>query len=108
MSLAGFLLFAAFLVLLLYWFDGMSAIESARNAGRHSCQRSGVTFLDETVALDKMRICRSQAGRMRLCRNYRFEFASDGNHRYHGMVEMSGKTVTAVSMEPWRMVDEGY
>jgi hypothetical protein len=86
-----------------YWLDSMRAKEIASMAGKLTCNQSGVDFLDDTVMLHKQSLRRDDAGRMRIYREYRFEFASDGSQRYQGEIIMLGKRVSQVAMEPYRM-----
>jgi hypothetical protein len=86
-----------------YWLDSMRVREIACLAGRRVCEQNGVEFLDETVVLYRQRLRRDDNGRMRVYREYRFEFASDGAWRYQGEIIMLGKQVSQVAMEPYRM-----
>lgn len=85
-----------------YWFEAMRAKELARLAGRRRCEDVGVTFLDDTVVLTRLRLRRDAAGRVALHRGYRFEFASDGGIRYGGEIDLVGGRVTRVEMVPYR------
>lgn len=85
-----------------YWFEAMRAKEYARQAGRRRCDELGVTFLDDTVVLTRLRLRRDTAGRMSLYREYRFEFASDGGVRYGGDIALLGGRVTRLEMAPYR------
>lgn len=85
-----------------YWFDAIRAKEVATAAGRRRCEDVGVTFLDDTVALARLRPCRSPRGHLSLCRQYRFEFASDGGVRYKGEIALQGARITGLEMEPYR------
>jgi hypothetical protein len=84
------------------WFDAMRAKELATGAGRKRCQDAGVIFLDDTVALARLRLCRDGAGRLSVCRRYRFEFASDGGYRYRGEIDLLGRRITRLEIEPYR------
>lgn len=88
-----------------YWFDAMRAKELARDAGRERCTAAGVIFLDDTVVLTRLRLRRDDEGRMKLHRDYRFEFASDGGMRYGGEIALAGGRVTRVEMVAFR--DQG-
>lgn len=85
-----------------YWFEAMSAKELARHAGRRRCDELGVTFLDDSVVLTRLRPRRDAGGRMSLYREYRFEFASDGGVRYGGRIALLGRRVTRLEMAPYR------
>ena len=85
-----------------YWLDGMRTKELATAAGARLCKAHDVYFLDETVVQTRVRLRRNPAGRIVIFREYRFEFTSDGAHRYRGKITFLGKHVTASEMEPYR------
>ncbi len=85
------------------WWDGLGAKEVARNEAKRLCQQSGVQFLDDTVVVKRMRLCRHRSGRLGLYRRFHFEFASDGEQRYPGYVDMLGDSVLASEMSPFRI-----
>ena len=86
-----------------YVWDGMRAKELARIAGRRACERAEVQFLDDSVVREKLRLRRGSSGRIELCRNFAFEFTSDGERRYHGRVTLCGGQITDLYMEPYRV-----
>ncbi len=51
---------------------------------RAACRAQGLLFLDDTVALDRIRLARDGDGRMRLRRVYRFEYSDTGTNRRRG------------------------
>lgn len=85
-----------------YWYGAMRAKELAREAGRGRCRELGVTFLDDTVALVRLRPRRDEDGRVALQREYRFEFTSDGSARYGGEIILLGRDIRRIEMEPYR------
>ncbi len=91
-------MFDFFLVLLLlgalvFWWDSLGAREAARQAGRRICQQNNLQFLDDTVAISRIRLRRDALGRSRIYREYRFEFSHSGDDRSGGMVTLLGKQV---------------
>ncbi len=92
-------------IALLTWYglSGLRAKERARAAGLHACRQAQVDFLDDTVQQQRLRLQRSPDGRLQFCRRYRFEFSSDGSRRYAGRIELCGRVVTGVEMEPFRI-----
>lgn len=86
-----------------YWFDAMRAKERARARGRDACSRSGLIFLDDTVVLTKTRLRRDREGKLRIYREYRFEFTSDGTCRYRGEIILMGRNVQHVTTEAYRI-----
>lgn len=85
-----------------YWYEAMRAKELARAAGRGRCGELGVTFLDDTVALTRLRPRRDEDGRVALQREFRFEFTSDGSARYGGEIILLGRDIRRIEMEPYR------
>jgi len=85
------------------WWDGRGVAEHAIKAARHSCERSGLTFLNDTVAWTKIRLKRNRLGRVQLQRTYFFEFASDMEQRYRGEIIMLGHQVNKISLDAYRV-----
>jgi len=105
MDLIDLLLMLAFAALGWFWFDSLRAIEVARTAGKSACNRSGVQFLDDTVASIALALGRDEMGRTVLRRTYRFEFSDTGDNRLEGRVILLGAKVETVEMEPFRMLE---
>jgi len=103
------MLFSELLILLIvialiwYWLDGARTKEIASHAGRQVCEQANVDFLDETVALKRVRLKRDEEGRVFLNRHYQFEFSSDGSCRYKGNIEVLGKRILASSLDVHRL-----
>ena len=95
------ILVAVFLVWL--WWDGLGAKEAARASCKRVCREHDVLFLDDTVALTRLRLRRDASGNLRIYRRFGFEFTSDGEQRYLGYVEMLGSYVLHTEMEPYRL-----
>ena len=96
-EVAGFLLVAA-----AGWFlwDSLKAREAANAVLRAGCRAQGLLFLDDTVALARLRPVRDEDGRVRLRRTYRFEYSDTGHNRRRGHVTLVGATVEQVDMGP--------
>lgn len=88
-----------------YWFDGLRAREIAVASGARLCQKQDVYFLDDSVALSKLRLRRNRAGQVVFYREYGFEFTSDGAHRYHGKICLMGKQVLSTEMDAYRQTN---
>ena len=86
-----------------FWWDSRGAAERAINAAKHSCERAGVTFLNDTVAWTKIRLKRNRLGRVQLQRTYFFEFASDMQQRYRGEIVMLGHQVNKINLDAYRI-----
>lgn len=97
------LTFLLIIGLLWFWWDSRGVAEKAIQAAKLSCDRVGVTFLNDTVAWKKVRFQRNGQGRLQLQRTYFFEFASDMKQRYQGEVVMLGSVIRKVSMEAYRV-----
>jgi hypothetical protein len=82
------------------WFiwDSLHAREAANAAIRPACQAQGLLFLDDTVALHKLRPVRDDEGRLRIGRVYRFDYSDTGHNRRRGHVTMIGTTVVGVDL----------
>jgi len=86
-----------------YWVDSVGARDIALAAAKRACQRADVQLLDHTVARSRIRLLRNREGLIRICRIYSFEFATDGERRYRGVLALLGKRVEEIEMEPYRM-----
>jgi len=85
-----------------YTWNAVRAKELARRAGKEACARAEVQFLDDTVALRRLRLKRDARGALRLWREYGFEFTRLGERRYRGSIVLFGTKVNEVQMEPHR------
>lgn len=86
---------ALIVVLLLVWLwkDSSEVHEQATRLGAAACKSVNAQFLDQTVVLSKLRLCRTSSGTMALFREYRFDFSIDGVNRREGCISMCGKRV---------------
>lgn len=89
-EILGLLLLAA---LFWFWLDSSRAREAGVQAVRSACAGEGLQLLDDTVALDNLRLGRDDEGRLRFRRVYRFEFSPEGETRSQGNVVMLGADV---------------
>lgn len=102
MTPGGFLLAVLILGSLgLIWTVFMGAHEQARKAAAHRCRKYGLQFLDQSLVRIRTRPGRSRKGRIQLVHLYRFEFSADGSRRHGGTVEIAGRTIRNIEMEPW-------
>lgn len=85
-----------------YGFDALRSQELARAAGRRACEQAQVQFLDDTVELVRVRVRRDARGQLAFRRDYRFEFSDDGAVRRRGEIEMHGRQLLRVVLEPYR------
>jgi hypothetical protein len=77
----------------LFWWDGLTKRELAIRAARGVCQQAGVQFLDATVALKHLGLGRDENQRVRLRREFFFEYSDTGNNRLPGYVYLLGNRV---------------
>jgi len=81
----------------LVW-DTMKARETANDAMRAACERSGYLFLDDTVSLVSVRPVRDDEGRVRLSRVYTFQYSDTGHNRRNGSITLRASTVTGLML----------
>jgi hypothetical protein len=82
-----------------FWWDSGRAREIAVRAAKQACQRCGVQFLDQTVALRSLRVRRDNAGQLRLFRKYTFEFSHSGAERDGGYAVMVGQRLADMHLD---------
>ncbi|HXH02218.1 MAG TPA: DUF3301 domain-containing protein [Candidatus Competibacteraceae bacterium] len=83
----------------LIWQSHMRARERAQLAGRHACEQRAYQLLDDTVAIEGLRLRRDEHGRLRLERRYGFEFSDGGDTRRRGSIVLLGDRVELVWLE---------
>lgn len=97
--MSGELLLAAALAGLGWlWWDGLNKRELAIRAARAVCQQAGVQLLDETVALKHLGLARDEDRRMRIRREFFFEYSDTGNNRLPGYVYLLGGRVLSANL----------
>lgn len=84
-----------------FWFlwSSLRAREAANDAIRPACRAEGLLFLDDTVALERLRPRRDGDGRMALERVYRFDYSDTGSNRRRGTVTVLNATVLHVDLD---------
>jgi len=81
-----------------FWWDSLQKRELAVRAARMVCERAGVQFLDESVALRKMAMRRDDAQRTRLYREFAFEYSLQGDDRQPGRVYLLGARLLSADL----------
>lgn len=81
-----------------FWHASMAARESANYAAREACERLQLVMLDGTVSIMRLWLRRDRSGRLRVERNYGFEYTDDGYRRLKGFVVTLGPQVTSVGL----------
>jgi hypothetical protein len=83
------------------WFDSVRARETAVRSATSACRAAHRQFLDDTVAIARLRLARDDAGRLLLERTYRFEFSDTGNNRRPGQIRLLGQEIVALQLPDW-------
>lgn len=96
-----FWLAMVFLVALHFW-RTQGVRQTALQVTRNHCQREGLLFLDESVALRAVWFKRDAQGNLCFWRRWVFEFTVTGGERYVGDTITLGNRVAAVNLPPHR------
>ena len=91
------LLLAGFGLIALFWSEARAASELATHYGRQACASAGVQWLDQSVAMTKIALRRAPDGRLRVFRQYRFEYSWQGEDRQHGSLALLGRELQWIS-----------
>ncbi|MCP4698822.1 MAG: DUF3301 domain-containing protein [Gammaproteobacteria bacterium] len=98
----------AFLLLLgglsWFWFDTLRTREIAAAICARACRQFEVQLLDQTIALDSIRLLRVDKGRLCFQRRYRFDFSADGDSRRQGTLLMSGTSPAFLELPGYERV----
>jgi len=70
------------------WQGALRARELARTLSRELCAEAQVQLLDQTVALNKLRLVREPGRGLLVRRDYGFEFSIDGKDRQRGSLSI--------------------
>lgn len=92
------LLLLAFAALAWFWWDSLQKREIALARTRLACEQAGVQFLDASVALRRLRLARDDDQRVRLYREYAFEFSCEGDDRQSGRIWLLGERVEGITL----------
>lgn len=82
-----------------FWYDSLRARETMTQACTRICANMQLQFLDETVALAKLRLARGNDGRLGWLRLYVFEFSESGSDRWKGRALLNGRHVESVQLD---------
>jgi hypothetical protein len=83
----------------LFWNDSLRARDRMVQSCVRLCRELKVQFLDETVALDHIRLARSSRGWPEFIRIYSFEFSGTGTDRWQGRATLAGQRVLSVQLD---------
>ena len=81
-----------------FWWDSLKKREIAVRAARQVCTQAGVQFLDDSVALRRMRLRRDDNQRARIFREFAFDYSSVGDDRQAGRVYLLGDQVLSADL----------
>lgn len=84
------MLLVAVAVLALGWSAARDAAELARRVAASVCHQARAQLLDETVSLERVSLRRNAEGRLRLLRQYRYEYSLDGIQRHPAALALLG------------------
>ena len=77
------------------WQGALRTRDRARSLGQALCAKAGVQLLDQTIALERLRLRRFPGHGLRLWRCYRFEFSIDGTDRRRGSLDLLDGEIVA-------------
>jgi hypothetical protein len=83
------------------WLDGLRARDLALTVARQQTARLGLQLLDDTVALQRVRLVRTGSGWLALARRFRFEFTETGDNRREGMIFLRPGVAPHVEIEAY-------
>ncbi len=84
-----------------FWLDSARAREIATDRARTECRRRGLLFLDDTVALRRLRLRPTPRG-LRFRREFDFDFNDGTELRFRGQVVLVGAAVDGFDLGAWR------
>lgn len=83
--------------LALLWAESRAASELAQRLGRDACAAAGVQWLDHSVMLTRLGLRRDDEGRLRVLRQYRFDYSWRGDDRQQGSLALLGRRLQWIS-----------
>ena len=99
LSVSSLIALVAMGVVMWFWSDSLRSREQALRICADACRQMNVQLLDQTVAVRRLGIGRGGGGRIRLRRDYGFEFSIDGVERYRGHVVLLGRFLEYLQMQ---------
>lgn len=88
-----------------FWWQGDMIKRFALQHLRQYFREQDLQLLDQTIVLKSVWPRRSDFGSLQLRRLYGFEFTSTGEERYQGLIELSGRRVQRIELEPHLLPD---
>lgn len=103
MSLRSLVLTFLVCLCIWYWLKARELKDTALKYAVRHCNELDLSILDQTVALQKLALRRDLSGRLKVYREYSFDFSSTGEDRYKGVVKMMGPRLQSVKLAPHRV-----
>lgn len=98
-TLLGLLVLITLAAIAWFWSDSLRARESMTAACTRICRDMHLQFLDETVALARLRLAHAPNGNLTWRRLYVFEFSESGADRWKGRAQLIGRQVESVQLD---------
>jgi hypothetical protein len=97
-----FIVLVLMLIAWLWWLDrGLK--QTAYKRCKQYCEDANLQLLDDNIQIMTTRLKKNSRGQWRLYRCFAFEFTSTQEQRYHGKLEMIGKVITNIELDPYRI-----
>lgn len=98
-TLLGLVALIVIAAIVWFWNDSLRARENMTATCARICQEMHLQFLDETVALARLRLARAPSGNLAWRRTYVFEFSESGADRWKGRAQLIGRKVESVQLD---------
>ena len=93
------IIFLGFLAIIIwFWIDSLAARETAIAFAKRYCEEINIQFLDQTVAVKKIKAGRNALGNFVFYRYYYFEFSTDGSNRFDGSAFLIGQKPRSIQL----------
>jgi len=92
--------------LISFWWQGDTVKITAMQFLYQYCKEQNLQLLDQTIVLKGVWPQRGENGSLQLRRRYAFEFTSTGENRYKGTIELKGRRLQRLDLEPHVLADE--
>jgi len=89
-----------------FWWQSDKVKSKAIGHAYRYCKAQNIQLLDQSMVLTKVWPARTNEGQLCLKRHYRFEFASTGEERYEGIVQLTGSRLYQITVEPYAIASE--
>lgn len=86
----------------LWWID-RGITQNAFAEVKRYCELQNVQLLDDNIQLQKISFKRNKHKKIKLFREYRFEFTSTGEHRYLGEVQLLGRSIDSIQLAAFHL-----